>query len=324
MRDFNGSGDKIGNVENSTKQKLIIVQVKGKSMHPALQNGDMFVARHTETNKIIPGDIIIYQNIFGDRIVHRVIEKGIKEGKIIFLIKGDNSCLASEYVYAGQILGRGIFIKRMGQDIRIDSGPERLKIAQAKHSAFCGIKYIFRHQLLGGLIRALQGLKMYRSLVMRLIKTSRVSYRAATPSDALSLEYFYRRYYWPVRAKIVNEISEASFYAGRFCFLAQRQDKIIGCVFIQRRSNGLRADGKWQIYGFFMDWRFRSIGIENELLKLAIAEVEKSGINPVTILVPKKDAFAVHFFRNLCGAAVFSEIDPGIKIFIWDLSQKKI
>ena len=320
--------DKITPRESFDKKRLPVFCVKGRSMLPFLQEGDMLVVEHREASGFSPGDIIIYRDVFQNRIVHRIIWKSLKRGRVVFLTKGDNSATAIVRVYPEQITGKVISFNRGGREIEINDSPKRTKIIFYAFYAAMGnfilsfsgnIVYMFRHKILGGVARALQRLKIYGPLGLKFTGAAKARYRPVTAADSLSLERFYINYYWPVRLKIINELSDASFYAGRNCFLAEIRGRIVGSVFIGRPAGGEELSGECRVFGFFVDWRYRNIGIENELIKLFISEVEKLNVDMVNILVPKNDYFSSGLFQGLCGLPASSEYDAGINIFPWKL-----
>lgn len=331
MEDFLGPNNKSDSLAISVKKKFFTFRVQGISMQPVLQDGDMLIAKYTEVSEFMPGDIIIYQNLFQDRIVHRIIKKNINNSKIIFLTKGDNESMGSvEYVYPELILGKVIFIKRLGQNKNIEANNNlaRLRaIFYIKYSAFGifiysilkGTKYIFRHRILGSLVRTLQGLKIYSCLVKKVIETSKINYRFATANDIFSLTRFYKIYYWPTPPNIINKNFNLSYKDIKYCFLAERRDKIIGSVIIRQFPERGDILSDWCMYDFFMDWRYRNIGIEEEMIKRLIEEIKRYSAKTIKIFVPKKDEFSFNLFQNLCGVPTSSGFEERITIFTWNL-----
>jgi hypothetical protein len=124
----------------------------GKSMRPAVLDGDVLIVEPVETAAIKIGDIILYQ-AEELMIAHRVksIEKieyrknqpskhsattsltksgpgdrTINENLYVFLLRGDASFSYDEPVYADQILGKAITIERNGRAINPYSFSYRL------------------------------------------------------------------------------------------------------------------------------------------------------------------------------------------------------
>ena len=98
----------------------------GKSMQPAILDGDCLMVEPIESAAIMVGDIILYQA--DERIVaHRVMNIG--KGKITkiqpaapithysFILRGDASYSYDEPVYPDQILGKIVSVERNGRHI---------------------------------------------------------------------------------------------------------------------------------------------------------------------------------------------------------------
>ena len=63
----------------------------GFSYKNGFNKGDIMVLRGVEAEKISTGDVIVFFSKREDPIIHRVVEKGEKGGKIYFHTKGDNN-----------------------------------------------------------------------------------------------------------------------------------------------------------------------------------------------------------------------------------------
>jgi len=63
----------------------------GFSYKNGFNKGDIMVLRGVEAEKISTGDVIVFFSKREDPIIHRVVEKGKKGGKIYFHTKGDNN-----------------------------------------------------------------------------------------------------------------------------------------------------------------------------------------------------------------------------------------
>ncbi len=78
--------------------------VKGSSMVPTLQEGDLVIVMRVDPGEIEVDDIIVY-TVGGEEVIHRVIGK---EGDIVFT-KGDNNPLPDKPVHVSAVLGEVIF-----------------------------------------------------------------------------------------------------------------------------------------------------------------------------------------------------------------------
>jgi hypothetical protein len=104
------------------KGNCLRFQACGGSMHPFIKNGQIIQVRPTKISEINSGDIIFYRNLDDRMIVHRVIKKYRKNGKIVLLTKGDSTSEFDEYVYPENILGKVVAIEKNNKAIRIDKG----------------------------------------------------------------------------------------------------------------------------------------------------------------------------------------------------------
>ena len=83
----------------------------GKSMQPAVLDGDVLIVEPVDAAVIKIGDIILYQ-AEAHLIAHRVKSIEKNENFYAFLLCGDASFSYDEPVYADQILGKAIAIER--------------------------------------------------------------------------------------------------------------------------------------------------------------------------------------------------------------------
>jgi len=109
------------------KGRSVRFQAKGWSMHPFIQDGDFITVSPVEDSSIKVGDVVFYSTAEDRIIVHRVIRKYRKDGRVTMLIKGDATSGPSEKVDAEDILGKVVAIERDGQTKKIDTGFCRLK-----------------------------------------------------------------------------------------------------------------------------------------------------------------------------------------------------
>lgn len=86
--------------------------VRGVSMHPVIENGDLVLTRPCDVSELSTGTIIVYRDPFDRLIVHRVVKIG--DGYV--LVKGDNNPLPDSNLVTGRNLVGCVFltIKRAG------------------------------------------------------------------------------------------------------------------------------------------------------------------------------------------------------------------
>ncbi len=106
-----------------SKGNYLRFRARGGSMYPFIRSDEVIQVKPVKISEINYADIIFY-HIQDNRIaVHRVIKKSNKNGKIVFLTKGDSVAgSAKDRVYPENILGKVVAIERNGKTIRIDKG----------------------------------------------------------------------------------------------------------------------------------------------------------------------------------------------------------
>ena len=79
-------------------------QVKGRSMQPAVKDGDIINVEPVQGQEIRLGEVIYYKNAEGGMSAHRVIKKNFKENGSVLIVKGDTNIDTGEEVLLGDIL----------------------------------------------------------------------------------------------------------------------------------------------------------------------------------------------------------------------------
>ncbi|MCE7735477.1 MAG: signal peptidase I, partial [Candidatus Heimdallarchaeota archaeon] len=69
---------------------VVIDNPDPNSMWPTYFQGDLFVLEDANPDDIVLGDVIVYENSSGDKIIHRVIDVVIINNQYFFRVKGDN------------------------------------------------------------------------------------------------------------------------------------------------------------------------------------------------------------------------------------------
>lgn len=289
------------------REHYLRFRMQGVSMLPFMRNNDIIKIKKMDASKIRPGDIIFFRTPSFKGVTHRVIKKIIVNGKIAFITKGDSCPYFDGYVYPEDMLGKIIVIERKGKNIKLDKGIVRLKnLFYAKilsfhvwaYSILRKIKRQLKHRLLGGLLRKLQGLRIYIYLIKILIGEEKIIYRVATYNDVPSLARLYRTYYWPAKLKLLinyfqrylKHLSENYGY----CFLAQERDKVIGSVAVKKFSENEIIPSGWAVCNLFVNWRYRGRGIERQLVDLATQKAKEKGASEVKTICLRETYPAVN------------------------------
>lgn len=101
-------------------------RAKGRSMFPAIRNGDVVTVSPIDPAGLRQGDIAAFVSGGNDRLaIHRVLSA--RGGA--FLFGGDNALFADGWIASSQVLGRVTKVERNGQGVRLGLGPERGLVA---------------------------------------------------------------------------------------------------------------------------------------------------------------------------------------------------
>lgn len=99
------------------------VSVRGTSMTPAVQPGDLLTIQHTNVQEISIGQIVLYAR-HGRLITHRVVEKSGGPEAPHLITRGDRVARNDSPVSPGELLGRVKFIERGGRRFQPADHPE--------------------------------------------------------------------------------------------------------------------------------------------------------------------------------------------------------
>jgi signal peptidase I len=109
------------------KGKSVRFQAKGWSMRPFIRDGDFIVVSPVKNSFIRIGDVVFYPTTENKIIVHRVIGKHKRDGRIIMLLKGDAGLGPPEEVYMESILGKVVAIEKNGRKKKLDTTRSLIK-----------------------------------------------------------------------------------------------------------------------------------------------------------------------------------------------------
>lgn len=291
------------------KGRSVRFQAKGWSMHPFVQDGDFITVSPVEDSSIKTGDVVFYSTAEDRIIVHRVIRKYQKDGRVTMLIKGDATSGPSEKVNAENILGKVVAIERDGQKKRLDTKIYRMKsLVLAGISPFSRWTYLvgrmIKHnglRVLRKILQGLQGLKPYRILIKRLIRKDNISYQIATSDDAFSLSRFYSYHKYPEIENPVKTFEDQlkELQGSGYCLVAKKGDKVIGSTTIARSEDTDSSFPDWWLTGMLVNWRYRGMGIGERLTKMACEIAAENGASNVKLLAFKKSRPAINLYRKM-------------------------
>lgn len=240
-------------------------QAQGESMYPFIRDGDILEITPVNKQGIRLGDVIFYH--VGDRrmVAHRVTKKFTQNDKPVFITKGDSNTGKGEKVHLEQVVGRVKAIERSKRKIRINEGLNRLM-----YIFYLRIyPFLTKARRIGGrMLPHIQGFKAYRNLAKRLIR-----------GEIL--------YQW-----------ESSQGSAR-CLLARRSNEIIGRATI---NNFLKASSQyhgWWIFGMWVNWRYRRLGVGRRLTEMLCEFAAKQGASELELLVFQDSKPAFNLYRKL-------------------------
>ncbi|MHA2091364.1 MAG: signal peptidase I [Candidatus Kariarchaeaceae archaeon] len=80
-----------GMMSNITGMTLVVIDnADPNSMYPTYYQGDLFVIRDSSPEDYHLGDVVVYENVGGEKVIHRIIDVVIDQGEYFYRIKGDN------------------------------------------------------------------------------------------------------------------------------------------------------------------------------------------------------------------------------------------
>lgn len=266
-------------------------QAKGCSMSPVIRDGDILNVYPLNGTKVRLGDVIFYENQSKQLTVHRVIKRVFNTDSKVLVVKGDSNIDRGEEVTLKQILGRVEAIERDGCRIILGRGWGRLTgVLYARISPF--FKYF---RLIGSkVLRQVQGLRLYRRLAKRVIRGG----------------IFYQ--------------SEIDGNSGIHLF-AKRNGRIIGRTSVFNSQDGESHYPGWWIFGTWVFWRYRGLGIAGHLTKMACEAAAEGGAPEVRLLVFEDNRPALRLYQKMGFRQItIPEIDRELKAEAKRFSRQRI
>jgi hypothetical protein len=95
-------------------------------MHPFIRGGDVLLVEPVDPARLRPGEIMLYHRGGTSHVVHRLVRRVEKDGRLMFIAQGDNKLIADAPILAEQVLGMVVEIQRDGRRMRLGTGPGRL------------------------------------------------------------------------------------------------------------------------------------------------------------------------------------------------------
>ena len=256
--------------------KSVRFQAKGWSMRPFIRDGDFITVSPVENSSIKIGDVVFYSTTENKIIVHRVIGKHRKDGRMTMLIKGDATFGLPDKVDSRDILGKVVAIERNGHKRNLET-----RFYQILNLLFAGISplspwtypigSVLKHsgrRLVGDMLRELQSSKLYSISVKKLMEEN-IHYQVENHEDA------------------------------GYRLVAERKDKVIGGVTLTKFPERGYPYVGWWLFGMWVNWRYRGMGIGYQLTKIAMEVAAKKGASEIRLLVFQDAKPANNLYRKL-------------------------
>ncbi|MGD9015604.1 MAG: signal peptidase I [Candidatus Omnitrophota bacterium] len=247
------------------RESYLRFQAQGHSMYPAIKDRDILNVERVQANQIRIGDVIFYKTTGGHMVCHRVVNKFHQNDRPTFLAKGDSNTGKAEEVLSDEVLGRVMTIERNGRVINLTHCLVRLiYIFLSKISPLIRI---FK-RMASRVLRLIHGLKIYRNLAKRLIRK----------------EILYK------------------FEPSRGCanhFLAKIGNKSVGKATVDKFLENNSEYYGWWIFGTWVNWRYRGLGIGKQLTMMVCDFVAKSGASDIKLLVFENNRPAINLYRKM-------------------------
>jgi RimJ/RimL family protein N-acetyltransferase len=282
-------------------------QARGFSMRPFIQDGDFITVSPIENSSIRVGDVAFYSTAENNVIVHRVIKKYGKDGNMKLLIKGDACFGNTERVSSQDVLGKVVAIERNGKERRLDTKLYRIVgfffavISPFSRWIFpIGSRVKYKgHRLLGIILEKLQSLKLYGLLFKKLMKEN-IHYQIATPDDALSLSRLYRYNQQSDLENPTDVLKEQlkNPEDSGYWIVARQKDSVIGGVNLGKFPESDYPYEGWWLFGMKVNWRYRRMGIGEQLTKMAIEVAAKNSASEVKLFVFEDSKPANNLYRK--------------------------
>lgn len=277
-------------------------------MRPYIQDGDLITVSPLRNSSGRVGDVVLYKTADHKVIVHRVVQKTIKDKRTVFFIKGDASFGPPEEIDIQNVLGKVIAIERNGKKRKLDSKLNRIiGLFFARLSPFSRwiyplgstMKYRGR-KLLGSFLEKLQSIKFYSFLVKKLVKEN-IRYKIATPDDTSLLSRLYRYNQQPESENPTDTLKEQikNPEDSGYWIVAKQKDKVIGGVSLTKFQESEYPQSGWWLFGMKVNWRYRRMGIGEKMLEMVTEVAAKNNASEIKLLVFKDAKPAITLYQKL-------------------------
>ena len=244
------------------------LRVAGRSMSPALWNGDQITVEPASPASLQEGDVILFHQC-GQLICHRVVAIQDSGAGRRLITKGDAETGCREVIQPDQVLGRVVAVTRRWR--WAGSLPKRIDCWLAR----------LRDEVAQGLL-ALQGLRSYRR-IMRALLSRCFAYQVGIPEGRRRFRY---------RRMDGRRLSGALVGQHRFHLVAKLAGISLGSVHVEAG-----AEGFW-LQGLYVRVRYRGLGVGSQLLALAATAVSRNRPPVLLVSVEPTNTAALNVFAK--------------------------
>ncbi|MFH1772363.1 MAG: signal peptidase I [Candidatus Omnitrophota bacterium] len=245
--------------------RLLRFKAKGKSMHPAIKDGDILTLEKPIKETLKEGEIIFFLRNGKCPVIHRIKRIEKEQEKILIYTGGDSLNGADEAVDLENVIGRVCAIERNSHPIHVERKPGQFK----KTAALFLSRALLRFKKLAAfLLYRIQGLSIYRFIARRLVK-------------------------------IDEDFSIVNISPSDFSIRAKKAVKIIGRVTLSFFPDSEPDFKGWWIFSTWVNWPYRRCGIANRLVNKAVELAALKGTKQVNLLAFSDSKAALDLYQSL-------------------------
>lgn len=255
--------------------KSVRFKVQGWSMRPFVRNGDLVTVSPVENSPVKMGDVVFYSTGENKVIVHRVVGKYEKNNKANMLIKGDACFGLPDRVDSTNVLGKVVAIERNGHARKLDT-----RFCQTLNLLFAGISPLSRWTYpIGSKLK--RSVRRFASDMLRKLQDSklyRVSARKITKENTI-----YQ----------INDLKDSGYR-----FLAKWKNRVVGGATLTKFSENDYPYVGWWLFDMSVHWRYRVMGIGEQLTKMGMEAAAREGASEIRLLVFEDAKPAINLYRK--------------------------
>jgi ribosomal protein S18 acetylase RimI-like enzyme len=267
--------------------KTLRTRVRGFSMEPFIRDGDIITVSAMNGRAPEAGEVVAFTQSGRRMAIHRIIAR---EGEG-WLIQGDNSREADGMITDDRLLGRVTSIERAGRRRHLGLGGERRIIAwMVRHDVLPLFKTMVAlpRRMAAAFLQRLQGSRLFRACVKRLLKNVRIV--EATDEETAAVSAFFSPTEPILSGKPNPKVTN---------YIARHKTNFIGFIQLARHpEQDLPMTGHW-LFSLMVRARYRGLGIGELLTRHVIDRSVLDGADELSLLVFEDNVRAISLYRKL-------------------------